>query len=109
MKELSRPTATLREEDTLIETSSRGFFTRIIRRASTAYSQRDEPRLPHGYSRVPRRATLRREPGIGTKCGWIFDNPDEGITNDQKRPHEKELFLVTVFTELTLLKLVGSV
>jgi hypothetical protein len=33
MKELSRPTATLREEDTLIETSSRGvFYPRIIKK-----------------------------------------------------------------------------
>ena len=30
---------------------------------------------PDGYSRVPRRATLRQQPGVSTKCSSIFEDP----------------------------------
>src|SRR6202030_3215812 len=66
MKELSRPTATLREEDTLIEISSRGVFTRIIR---------FEHRLPQPKGMRPARRTASQQLGIRYKMQLDFRRP----------------------------------
>ena len=103
MKELSRPTATLREEDTLIEISSRGVFTRIIR---------FEHRLPTAKGMRPARRTASQQTWHKVQNAARFSTSLLGlvcyliIKKDRMR---MSVLLITDFTELTLLKLVGPV
>lgn len=95
MKELSRPTATLREADTLIEISSRGVFTHIIR---------FEHRLPTAKGMRPARRTASQQLGIRYKMQLDFSTTLLGlvcyliIKKDRVR---MSVLLITDFTELT--------
>jgi hypothetical protein len=87
MKELSRPTATLREEDTLIEISSRGVFTRIIR---------FEHRLPTAKGMRPARRTASQQTWHKVQNAARFSTSLLGLVCYliiKKRPHENERFI----------------